>query len=508
MSTGVPGPARTPKKPTQSITRERLLTWLERRSETPLRALVAPAGFGKSTLLEQYASRRPNCRYAPIGRLGRVTDRLSMVLCERLGLPLESGRSVEAAIAALDALPECEIAIDEVDALRPEDLDALAMIVLQAPPHVGVILASRSRTTIGDPRRLLDGTTAILDASQLAFTASEVAELCDLVGVDATDPQISQLLRESEGWPLVVSGAVRVAAEAERNLNDAMHRWSVQRGPAFREMIVADAAASEFGPALLRLCSAEGLVSTDEMHALERAGLYVARTESGYGLLRPVATAFGVHGDSGDLSMLPDAAPIFAQLLGEFEVRIAGRRVEWVRRKDALLFKYLLLEPLGRASRAELCEVFWPTHDRQQAAQNLRTTCSNVRSALRRCLPDARIDLYFQADGRDVRLRNDLAVTDLARFLAHVAAAREAMTEQRLDRAVEAYEAARALYRGPLIVDPPTLSRQAMAREVDESFNEVQRHLTALRRLGADVVPLRAAQSARGSRLENLAQAT
>ncbi|HEY9085983.1 MAG TPA: BTAD domain-containing putative transcriptional regulator [Candidatus Tyrphobacter sp.] len=491
MSTGVPGPARTPKKSAQILVRERLLTWLERHGETPLRALIAPAGFGKSTLLEQYASRHPNCRYAPIGRLHRVTDRLPMILCERLGLPLESGRSVEAALAALDGMPECEIAIDEVDALRPEELDALAMIVLQAPPHVGVILASRSRTTIGDPRRLLDGTTAVLDASQLAFTASEVAELCDLAGVDAGDTQVAQLLRESEGWPLVVAGAIRVAAEAERNLTDAMHRWSVQRGAAFREMVVADAAASDLGPALLRRCSAEGLVSNDELHALERAGLYVRRTESGYGLLRAVAAAFDVRGDGSDLSMLPDATPIFARLLGEFEVRIAGRRVEWVRRKDALLFKYLLLDPLGRASRADLCEVFWPTHDRQQAAQNLRTTCSNVRSALRRCLPDSRVDLYFQADGRDITLRNDLAVTDLARFLAHVAAAREAMAEQRLDRAVEAYEAARALYRGPLIVDPPTPAHEAVARDVDESFNEAQRHLTALRRLGADVVPLR-----------------
>jgi hypothetical protein len=497
MSTGVPGPARTPKKSTQILARERLLTWLERHDTMPLRALIAPAGFGKTTLLEQYASRHPNCRYASIGRIRRVTDRLPMVLCERLGLPLESGRSVEAAIAALDALPQCEIAIDEVDALRPDDLDALAMIVLQAPPHVGIILASRSRTTIGDPRRLLDGTTAILDASQLAFTASEAAELCDLAAVEAGDAQIAQLLRESEGWPLVVAGAIRVASEAERNLNDAVRRWSVQRGAAFREMIVADAAACELGPVLLRLCSSDGLVSIDEMHALERAGLFVRRTENGYGLLRVAAAAFDVHGDAADLSTLPDAAPIFAQMLGEFEVRIAGRRVEWVRRKDALLFKYLLLEPLGRASRAELCEVFWPTHDRQQAAQNLRTTCSNVRSALRRCLPDSRVDLYFQADGRDVKLRNDLAVTDLTRFLAHVGAAREAMTEQRLDRAVEAYEAARALYRGPLIVDPPTPAHEALAREVDESFNEVQRHLTALRRLGADVVPLRPATSAR-----------
>lgn len=191
-----------------------------------------------------------------------------------------------------------------------------------------------------------------------------------------------------------------------------------------------------------------------------------------------------------DFSALPDAVPIFVQLLGELDVRIAGRRVEWIRRKDALLFKYLLLEPLGRVSRDELCEVFWPAHDRQQALQNLRTTCSNVRSALRRCLPESRVDLYFQADGRDIVLRNDLAITDLSRFLAHVNAARDAMTAQRLDRAIDAYEAARVLYRGPLIADPPTAAHEAIARAVDDAFNEVLRHLTALRRFGADVVAM------------------
>jgi DNA-binding SARP family transcriptional activator len=191
-----------------------------------------------------------------------------------------------------------------------------------------------------------------------------------------------------------------------------------------------------------------------------------------------------------DLSALPDAVPIFVQLLGELDVRIAGRRVEWIRRKDALLFKYLLLEPLGRVSRQELCEAFWPDHDRQQALQNLRTTCSNIRAALRRCLPESRIDLYFQADGRDIVLRNDLAITDLSRFLAHVTAAREAMSAQRFDRAIDAYEAARTIYRGPLIADPPTPAHEAIARAVDDAFNDVLRHLTALRRFGADVIAL------------------
>jgi DNA-binding SARP family transcriptional activator len=177
--------------------------------------------------------------------------------------------------------------------------------------------------------------------------------------------------------------------------------------------------------------------------------------------------------------------PIVAQLLGEFEVRIGGKRVQWIRRKDALLFKYLLLEPEGRASRQELCAAFWPEHDRQQAAQNLRTTCSNIRTALRRCLPVSRVAAYFYAEGRDIVLRNDLAVTDLARFIAHVRAARVMMVTQRFDRALAEYASARAAYHGPLIVDPSTPSHDVIAREVEAAFEEAERHLTALYRLGS-----------------------
>lgn len=193
-----------------------------------------------------------------------------------------------------------------------------------------------------------------------------------------------------------------------------------------------------------------------------------------------------------DVTELPNALPIFAQMLGEFEVRIGGRRVEWIRRKDALLFKYLLLKPSGRASRSELCEAFWPAHDRQQASQNLRTTCCNIRAALRRSLPESRVDVYFRADGRDVVLCNPLVVSDITRFNELVSSARDAMNEQRFERATQAFEAARALYRGPLIVDPPNAGYESLAKEIDENFAEVQRHLAAMRRLAINVVALRA----------------
>jgi hypothetical protein len=492
LSTAVAYPARVPARPAHLIVRSRLLAWLERHASTRLRALVAPPGFGKSVLLAQYAGSHPSCRLVAIGRLQRVTDRLPMILCERLGLPPEAGLCVDSALEAINTLAPCEIALDEIDALRPEDAQALAQIVAGISEHVRLIVASRSRERVADPRRLLDGTTATLGAAQLAFRSEEVAQLCALLDLEPSAQHAGALLRESDGWPLVVSGALTAAADAGASLADALSLWKSERGVTLREMVLDDAASSDLGPVLARLCTGETLATAEDLQALERAGLYVCATPRGLALLHPVGAVFDPHDAAVDVATLPDVAPMFVQMLGEFDVRIAGKRVEWVRRKDALLFKYLLLEPLGRASRADLCEAFWPTHDRDQARQNLRTTCSNIRAALRRCLPESRVDLYFRTEGRDVVLRSDLAITDLARFSAHVAAARDAMAAQRLDRAAEAYESARALYRGPLIADPSTDAHAAVAREVDESFNEIQRHLTALRRLHASVVPLHA----------------
>jgi DNA-binding SARP family transcriptional activator len=177
--------------------------------------------------------------------------------------------------------------------------------------------------------------------------------------------------------------------------------------------------------------------------------------------------------------------PIVARLLGEFEVHIAGRRIEWIRSKDGKLVKFLLLEPSGRASRADLCRIFWPLHDRQQAAQNLRTSCSNIRTALRRALPESRVEFYFRCDRNEVMLATELAQTDLSRFMQHVTEAREAMAARRLDVAIEIYEAARALYHGPLILDAPTETHDEIAANVNEAWNEIQRHLLALQRIGA-----------------------
>ncbi len=177
--------------------------------------------------------------------------------------------------------------------------------------------------------------------------------------------------------------------------------------------------------------------------------------------------------------------PIVARLLGEFEMQIAGQRIEWIRSKDGKLVKFLLLEPTGRASRTDLCRLFWPLHDRLQAAQNLRTTCSNIRAALRRVLPESRVELYFRCDRRDVVLTTEAAQTDLSRFMEHVTEARDAMTAQRIDLAIEIYEAARTLYRGPLLLDAPTEAHAAIAARVAEAWNEIQRHVLALQQIGA-----------------------
>ncbi|MGH7736807.1 MAG: AAA family ATPase [Candidatus Tyrphobacter sp.] len=471
-----------------TIRRPRLLEWLEARAQSRLRAVIAPPGSGKTVLLKEYAHER-GCTYVAVGSTRRMSDRFAASLCERLGLPAEAGLTTQGTIAALESMASCEIVIDEVDALRAEDRQSLAEIAACAPAHVRLIVGARCAEGLVTPRTLLDGSVAMLGAKALAFTAADVEALCTALQVRAEPEDVARLLRESEGWALAAAGAARGAAEASRTLENAMKLWTKERGGTLREMVLADAGECDLGATLVRLCTSEALVCVQDLQELERAGLYVHEGDRGLSLLKAVAAVFAQSGEPLAPCDLPDLAPMFVQLLGEFDVRIAGRRVQWVRRKDAMLFKYLLLEPLGRASRSELCERFWPTHDRQQASQNLRTTCCNIRAALRRCVPESRVDLYFSTAGRDIVLRNDLAITDLSRFASRMAAAREAMAGQRLDRAAEAYEAARALYRGPLIVDPPNDAHAAIARDVDESFNEIQRHLTALRRLCADSVP-------------------
>lgn len=201
-------------------------------SPPEIAVLVAPAGFGKSTLARQIVEgheRSAVCDCA--GPLGEVefARRLIFALADedperatalsQVELLMGDGtmsvaERVELAVAAWSepARPAAFVFEDlEHDALSPGALDLLARLLRKRPPGRSLVICSRgglrlSLTRFAQPHRI-----TTLRAEDLAFTRRELDELFAPLGL--SDAVLDRVHAVSQGWPVPVLFLARVALE-------------------------------------------------------------------------------------------------------------------------------------------------------------------------------------------------------------------------------------------------------------------------------------------------------
>lgn len=438
-----------PRVAPSTVRRSRLERWLATHVAVPLRLLVAPAGSGKSTLLLKYLPNSTvDAGYCALPE-GTSLPKFFEIVASALALS-RVPQSYDDLLATLrtSILEATELAIDDVDNGAPEVLEVLKQLVEDAPEHLTFIFTSRSRDAIDAKRWVARGLGVLADHRRLAFDPAETELLAETCGVPYTHLEIGRLLEESEGWAIVLSGAVRAAAEDSRSLNDAYEHWRVRYGQVFTEFIAADLdRAPEEDRALVRSLIAGATIDDRErLHRLEAQGLFVIADDDDYRPYRPIRQL------RGRVRLAPSArlSPLIVRMFGRFEAQIDGSDVNWIRRRDQQVIKYLLLKPTGSATRSELASVFWPDADRQLAAQSVRTACSNIRKAIAAMVGYACVDLYFRADP-DVSLDLTNVVADVRRFSAHVADGDASFDRADLQEAAVHYRAAEELYNGRLL---------------------------------------------------------
>ncbi|HEY1868752.1 MAG TPA: BTAD domain-containing putative transcriptional regulator [Candidatus Cybelea sp.] len=176
--------------------------------------------------------------------------------------------------------------------------------------------------------------------------------------------------------------------------------------------------------------------------------------------------------------------PMHVRLLGLFIAEIDRRPVEWLRRRDKQVFKYLALSSERSASRAELIRLFWPGVKRNDAAQSLRTVCSNIRKAIGSIVGSKLVEVYFRA-GEYLSLDVHNVIVDVDRFAAHMDAGDAEYESGRLRDACAEYRSAVALYHGDLLVgsaDARWMAKRARALR--------SRHAIARDRIAQTIVAL------------------
>ncbi len=190
------------------LVRRRLLDVVAGRWSRPVTAIVAGAGFGKSTLIGQALAEH---RAVPTGvdlhlRLGAADAhavRLAQRLLERLGAApvpaVETDRLVDLVLDVCWSRAPTPISLvfDDVHEL-PSGCDGLAFLgelVRRLPGNTHLVLGSRVMPPVGLARLAVAGQAIVLRDSDLRFTDTEVEEFARLRRVPV------ERIAAADGWP-------------------------------------------------------------------------------------------------------------------------------------------------------------------------------------------------------------------------------------------------------------------------------------------------------------------
>ena len=195
------------------VERPRLLDLVERGADGPLTLISAPAGSGKTVLLNEWVASAPGPETIALVRLARehsdrrafwldVLAALARARPELSGLAVPGrGRSSLAAIR--DALAKLEapvrVALDDFQHVGPGQVTAdIEWLVEHAPDQLRLVVATRSDPPIRLQRLRVAGRMQEIRAADLAFTPAEASELLAPLELPATD--VEALWERSEGW--------------------------------------------------------------------------------------------------------------------------------------------------------------------------------------------------------------------------------------------------------------------------------------------------------------------
>lgn len=209
------------------IPRPRLHTALQRANDVPFTLLIAPAGYGKTTLVRQWqAGQEGPGVWLTLDRDDidphRLVSHLLAALQPVLALDprtigtagSDSMSEIGGAIA--DALFDVEgkpfIILDDVhEALSQALVALLTSLVRLLPPNVHLLVLSRRDVPASLARMRAQGQLLELRAADLRFTRDETETLVTLLAGDCADPVVVDLLQEhTDGW---ITG-LRLAIEA------------------------------------------------------------------------------------------------------------------------------------------------------------------------------------------------------------------------------------------------------------------------------------------------------
>ena len=221
----------------EPVLRQRLQAQLQDAASRLLTLVVAPAGWGKSTLIAEWLRRGHDAAgWVSLDQSDNDVTRFARYLL--LAAQKADRRTATAALRRLDnvsvdverdVLPvflnglatapgDVTVVLDDYHLISNRLIHLLMTDLLEhAPPQLHLVISSRTDPPLALSKLRVSGDLAELRAEQLRFTASEATELLNrAAGAALSRHEVDRLVARTEGWVVGLQlAALRLADRAE-----------------------------------------------------------------------------------------------------------------------------------------------------------------------------------------------------------------------------------------------------------------------------------------------------
>jgi LuxR family maltose regulon positive regulatory protein len=187
-------------------------------SPEPVVSVVAPPGYGKTTLLNQWAERlgprvaRISCERAhndpvtlwgdiltALGEFAAVPD-ISRALVTGIGGSVSAVPRLVGVLSDLDV--PMVVVLDNLEVVTsPHALMSILELAHRLPAGWRLVLASRDTMPLQLARMRVEGKVMEVGLADLAMATEEASELLRFAGADVSTEQARDLVERTEGWP-------------------------------------------------------------------------------------------------------------------------------------------------------------------------------------------------------------------------------------------------------------------------------------------------------------------
>lgn len=225
------------------IVRDDLLSLLSKSTQFPLTVLTAPAGFGKSTLLDQWQKANPQRFIVRVNLnenqthikqvckafLDQLRSQIEVIDAQIFNLfddnvDITQDFIVGSIVQVLEAIEgPIYLVVDDFQYADGADSKELISAILdRIPSHVHFILASRTHPKLNLSKLKLNDALLLIDTNDLMLTIEQIQSLCLTVcGFELDEYHLTRLYELTEGWFVGVKIALLVVKDhGVRSIDD------------------------------------------------------------------------------------------------------------------------------------------------------------------------------------------------------------------------------------------------------------------------------------------------